>query len=405
MDGKINILGVNITNIDKNKLKKNISEIVNGNKFNYIVTLNPEILLKAAKDEELFYVVNSADFVPADGIGLKFAALLTGKIIPRITGVEITEIIFDHCASLNKKILIVRWENSLSGRTDIETAVKKHYPDLNFLVHSMRREKEYWPGILHNQEIINFQPDVLFCLFGAPFQEKFIYHIAKKIPQVKLAIGVGGAFDFLTEKIKRAPRLLRAIGLEWFWRLAKQPKIRWKRISNAIAVFPYRFLIWRFILPFFYRKNIACLLFKKENKQRYILLVERQGNPGYWQLPQGGIDGEDLATAGDRELREEINCPDFKFIAIYKNLYKYKFGQRNEGDEYAQNVQKHCGYKGQKQSLYIAEFIGKDKDIKVNFWEHTDWKWVPAERFLETVHACRKEAARIYMDIFSKLDV
>jgi len=90
-------------------------------------------------------------------------------------------------------------------------------------------------------------------------------------------------------------------------------------------------------------------------------------------------------------------------VCAYKNQYKYKFGQRNEDSEYIKIVKKHLGYKGQSQSLYIAEFTGKDTDIRINFWEHTNWKWVPEENVLNTVHDCRKKAMNIYLNIFSKI--
>jgi len=287
MQNKINILGINIDNISKNDLKDSISSLLNSSSFQYIVTPNPEIILKAITDEEYFYIINNASLAPADGIGLKFAALVTGNIIPRITGVEITDELLNICNHLQKKVLIVNWKDGLSSDIDIQTALNKKYQDLNFFVHSMPRERDNWKSILNQTEILKYEPDVVFCLFGAPYQEKFIYHIAKKIPNVKLAIGVGGAFDFFTNKIKRAPGIFRIIGLEWLWRLIKQPK-RWKRIYNAVVVFPFKFLRWQFILPLFYRKNVACLIYKKENNKRFVLLVEREDCEDYWQLPQGG---------------------------------------------------------------------------------------------------------------------
>jgi N-acetylglucosaminyldiphosphoundecaprenol N-acetyl-beta-D-mannosaminyltransferase len=79
--------------------------------------------------------------------------------------------------------------------------------------------------------------EIVFVNFGAPDQEKFIFENKSQFPNAKVLVGVGGAFDFLTGKIRRAPNWLRGLGLEWLWRLVQEPK-RIKRIWNAVVVFP-----------------------------------------------------------------------------------------------------------------------------------------------------------------------
>jgi len=95
-------------------------------------------------------------------------------------------------------------------------------------------------------EMINAaSPDVLFVAYGAPFQEFWIARNLHKIPCVKVAMGVGGAFDFLSGKLDRAPVFMRKIGLEWLYRLLKEPRKRLRRIVNATVVFPYRVMVVR----------------------------------------------------------------------------------------------------------------------------------------------------------------
>ncbi len=79
---------------------------------------------------------------------------------------------------------------------------------------------------------------MVFCNFGAPLQEIFLYHL-KDANQIRLAMGVGGSFDYVTGKRKRAPRWVQSIGMEWFWRLLLQPR-RFFRTWNATVVFPFR---------------------------------------------------------------------------------------------------------------------------------------------------------------------
>ena len=79
---------------------------------------------------------------------------------------------------------------------------------------------------------------VLFVAFGMGKQEKWIHENLSKMPGVKIAMGVGGSFDFISGKIKRAPLFMRQLGLEWLYRLIQQPS-RIKRIFNATIKFPW----------------------------------------------------------------------------------------------------------------------------------------------------------------------
>jgi 8-oxo-dGTP pyrophosphatase MutT (NUDIX family) len=200
---------------------------------------------------------------------------------------------------------------------------------------------------------------------------------------------------------------MRKLGLEWFWRLfgflSKQKVNRKKRIKNAVIKFPWKFFKWIFVWPLIYRENVACLLFKKEGDKYKILLVERQNEKDHWQLPQGGTDGESVEDAGKKELSEETGTLNFKFIASYKKLYKYRFwddiaGKYGSGGK----PRKHSGYRGQRQGLYIAEYFGNDNDIKINIWDHTDWKWVDADNLVNEVHLTRKKPTEIYLNKFKQ---
>ena len=82
------------------------------------------------------------------------------------------------------------------------------------------------------------QPLLLFVAFGHPKQEKWIFKHLDQLPSVKVAIGVGGSFDFISGNVSRAPEVLRSLGLEWLYRLIKEPW-RWKRIYTAVVVFPF----------------------------------------------------------------------------------------------------------------------------------------------------------------------
>lgn len=86
------------------------------------------------------------------------------------------------------------------------------------------------------------RPQVLFVAYGAPKQELWIAEHAPKLPSLRLIMGVGGSFDFYSGAVKRAPQFLRSLGLEWLWRLFKNPRQRSRRIWNAVVVFPLKAL-------------------------------------------------------------------------------------------------------------------------------------------------------------------
>jgi len=406
----LNILGINISTDNKQEILKKVSDFLNDKTPYYIVTPNPEFLLAAHKDEEFFYILNKADIAVPDGIGLSLAGFFMGKIIRRIAGIDL---MLDICALAekeNKSVFLLGGQGNIAREAAIK--LKEKYGKLRIVGAETGLEAGEWgieaglwkKGKQKNKElelrIKNAKPDILFAAFGQMKQEKWIYHNLPQLPSVKLAMGVGGSFDFIAGKIKRAPRVMRAVGLEWLWRLLQEPKKRWLRIFDAVIKFPLEFFKWRFVHPWLYRPNVACLLYRRAGNKIQILLAERKNPVGHWQLPQGGTDGESLEIAGSRELREEIGTDKFKPIAAFKKLHKYKFGDTLSRGVKSRQIE---GYKGQKQGLFIAEFFGQDSDITINFWDHRAWRWVDLEKTESEVHPHRQEATKIFIDKFKSI--
>ncbi len=243
---KINILGVNITKAGRQEVLEKIYGFLTHGRQHQIVTPNPEIILTATgHDEELFYILNKADLAVPDGVGLKLASWLLGKNLIRITGADLLKDILAMAEEQSRRVAVFNWRSGLSSTRDILQALTVHYPKLQALVIDVERQTVMDEQILARAR--EFAPEIIFSTSGAPYQEKFIFHALPELKTVRLGMGVGGSFDFLSGRIKRAPQWLRRLGLEWLWRLIKQPK-RWQRIFNAVIVFPYKFLLWRFTL-------------------------------------------------------------------------------------------------------------------------------------------------------------
>ncbi|MFH0929944.1 MAG: WecB/TagA/CpsF family glycosyltransferase [Candidatus Moraniibacteriota bacterium] len=226
------ILGVRVGNFSVREIEENILEILeNFPQQKFAVTLNPEILLKAHRDESYLNILNSADLNICDGFGLRLAGFLKGKRMKaRFTGVDAVDFLLENAKKNDLRVLVIAAENSLSAPEEIKRAIWKKYPGLSAKSEYFSSSQDFFKnGIIEEAEII-------FVNFGAPEQEKFIFENREKFPNAKILIGVGGAFDFLTGKIKRAPSFLRGLGLEWLWRVIQEPK-RIKRIWNAVVVF------------------------------------------------------------------------------------------------------------------------------------------------------------------------
>lgn len=400
-----NILGINITNASRGHIEKMLSDCLRDGKDQIkIATPNPEMILAAQKDEEYFYILNNAELSLLDGIGLKFAGFAIGKNIPRFTGVELTEFLLSEASRSGQKVLILNWKKGLSTREEIVKAVKKDHPSIDVMVLNSDREGKD----IDHSGLEQYGPRILLCAFGVPWQEKYIYNNLKNLSSVRLAAGIGGTFDYYTGKIGSTPKIFKAFGLEWLWRLLQIPafsdrKKRLKRIFNAVLVFPYKFIVWRFLEPFCYRKNVACLLYKKEDNRYFVFLVERRDEKGHWQMPQGGLSGQSILEAGKKELREETGNSNFEVVHYTKFIYKYRFPKLSKTNFRGADMPKHAGFKGQKQALLIARFKGEDKNIAVNYWDHRAWKWVAIEEFLNTVHKTRKHSNAKYLDIFNNI--
>lgn len=228
------VLGVRVDNLSTSEIREKI--LLSLEKFpkqTFVTTLNPEILLKAHWDSSYRDILNKGDINLCDGFGLKLVSYLRGKSIKaRMAGAALVDFILKQANSRALRVLVVSVENSLSTPSEIERSLKEKYPRLF-------AKAEYFSGSqdLFKNDIIK-QTDIVFVNFGAPAQEKFISENREKFPKARILIGIGGAFDFITGRVRRAPRLCQSIGMEWLWRFIQEPK-RLRRIVNAVIIFPF----------------------------------------------------------------------------------------------------------------------------------------------------------------------
>jgi len=234
---KIEIFGIKFDNLSMEEVLEKIKGFFIDNGQHYIVLPYSEFVVRAQKDEEFRKILNEADFCLCEGRGLYLMARLLGKKLKEnIFGVELIynlvkkSEIRNPKSETNSKFQIQNSKFFLFGGTEkvVEITAKKlgdsiigfehGYQDLDKVIEEINEKK----------------PEILLVGLGSPMQEKWIYYNLYKMPSVKLAIGVGGAFDFISGRVKRAPKIIQKIGLEWLWRLIVQPR-RFQRIFIGVG--------------------------------------------------------------------------------------------------------------------------------------------------------------------------
>jgi len=232
------ILGVKFDIVTESEALNKLIEFLDGDSsLKKVYTPNPEIVMLAQDDNELFRIVNEADLVLADGIGVIIASKIKGlELKDRVTGVDTMDKLLEYCGQKGKSIFIF---GGKPGVAEIACEnIEKKYKGIKIAGH-------YHGYVSENDEdeIINkinkTKADILFVCLGAPKQEKWIDKNKNKL-KCSLAMGVGGSVDVYAGVAKRAPVAFQKLGLEWFYRLLKEPW-RFKRML-VLPKFLIRFI-------------------------------------------------------------------------------------------------------------------------------------------------------------------
>jgi N-acetylglucosaminyldiphosphoundecaprenol N-acetyl-beta-D-mannosaminyltransferase len=239
---KADILGVKITKITKKEAVEKVKEFLFDYRQHTVFTPNPEMIVLAQKDKEFKQILNRACLSLPDGGGLVLISrILRNSLQEKIAGVDFVIDIIRLAENKKQSVYFLGGENPKIA-AELALKLKNEFPNLKIVgANDGGKINENGEGERDEETIklINeARPDILFVAFGHGKQEKWIFKNLEEMPSVKIATGVGGAFNFLAGEIKRAPRILRQLNLEWFWRLILEPK-RFRRIFNATIIFPY----------------------------------------------------------------------------------------------------------------------------------------------------------------------
>lgn len=223
---KVNILGITIDNLTMTETLAKIETFLTDGKPHLVFTPNPEIIMRAQRDEDLKNIINSADLKTADGASLVVCSkLFLGKPLKeRITGIDLMQNLVEVAGRKGYRIFFLG-----GGEKTVQRAadnLRSKYPEIKIvgLHHGYFSEAEDEKII---QAIKAARPDILFVGLGAPRQERWLHKYKDQL-NVPVAMVVGGSFDVLAGLKKRAPEWMIKTNTEWIYRLLTEPK-RWKR--------------------------------------------------------------------------------------------------------------------------------------------------------------------------------
>ncbi|MBU8881101.1 WecB/TagA/CpsF family glycosyltransferase [Bacillus sp. FJAT-29790] len=220
---KEKFLGVDVCKQNYEQLTSSLLNDIEQNKKSFIVAINPEKIMKAQEDQSLKELLNKADYQIPDGIGIIIASKLKGgQIRERVTGIDMMLTLCGAAASHGKKIFLYGAKPGIADKAKIK--LEERFPGIQIVGVINGYEKD---ERLIEQTINEADPDIIFVAKGSPAQEYWILdHMNRLAPKVYQ--GVGGSFDVISGRINRAPELFQKLGMEWFYRLMKEPW-RWKR--------------------------------------------------------------------------------------------------------------------------------------------------------------------------------
>ena len=236
---KYSLYGVDLCPMSKAILLEKLCKALEGRKQICVFTPNLQMLGSAAKDKRLAGLLNSADILLPDGVGIHLAAKRSGYTLPdKMTGIDTAYSLLRYASVLGYRVFLLG-----GGKGVAESArknLKKQLPALcvcgtHHGYFDKRRDSPQNREVL--KKIQKARPDILFVCFGFPLQEIWIKQNASALTSVRLLMGLGGSLDVWSGKTQRAPKAFQRMNLEWMWRCIREPKRILPLVKNLVTVF------------------------------------------------------------------------------------------------------------------------------------------------------------------------
>jgi N-acetylglucosaminyldiphosphoundecaprenol N-acetyl-beta-D-mannosaminyltransferase len=216
------VLGVGFDRLDLAAATALVLDRLDRGERTFVITANPEFVMLARGDRELAEIAQRSDIVVADGAGIVAGSRLLGDPLARVPGRLLVDALVPQLASRGASVFLLGAAPGIAERA--AEALRRRSPEL--------RIAGCHAGLPGDDDTVarvsGAVPDVVLVAYGMPKQERWIARHLSALPSVKLAIGVGGVFDQLAGIQKVPPPFVHRLGLEWLWRLARDPA-RWRR--------------------------------------------------------------------------------------------------------------------------------------------------------------------------------
>jgi N-acetylglucosaminyldiphosphoundecaprenol N-acetyl-beta-D-mannosaminyltransferase len=218
-----------------------------GDKTHHLVTANAQFYVLAERNEAFRRCVAEAEYVCADGISIVMACKWLGKAsVTRVSGVDLIPLLCQQAAMLGLPVYFLGGQPGAAAQS--ASLMMEHYPGLKIAgigcpPTGFQESPEVLKEVLRSVEIA--KPSIIFVALGAPHQEFFIQQHVRAL-NVPVALGVGGSFEMISGRVRRAPNWIRRGGLEWAYRWAQEPRRLAKRyfVGNTL----FSFYVMRYLL-------------------------------------------------------------------------------------------------------------------------------------------------------------
>lgn len=224
------LLNTYVNNLTMKETIQSIEKMIRNDKKSYIVAVNVDVIVKIEQDDYLKKITDEADLVLVDGQPLIWISRMYKRDVKaKISGSDLVPLLCKRAAQKGYSVFIIGGKKGIAKKA-CENLKKKH-PSINIVGYyapPLGFEKDEVELNKINDMITKVSPDILIACFGCPKQEKWIYENYHKY-KAKVSICAGATVDFLAGNINRAPKWMSNHGLEWFYRLIKEPRRMFKR--------------------------------------------------------------------------------------------------------------------------------------------------------------------------------
>ncbi|MCV3314526.1 WecB/TagA/CpsF family glycosyltransferase [Pediococcus ethanolidurans] len=223
---KVKIFDVEFDALSMKETVQLVEQRIASKKGTHLLGVNADKINEIDSDPEMKRIVSEADIINADGASVVLASHVLKQPLPeRVAGIDLMQELLKASNTQGYTVYFLGAKESVvSGMVSI---LKKKYKDLKVIGYRNGYfSKDKWKNIA--DKLIILKPDIVFIGITSPTKEYLIdYFLSKKIHTVFM--GVGGSFDVLSGNVKRAPKLMQRLNLEWIYRVAQEPRRLFKR--------------------------------------------------------------------------------------------------------------------------------------------------------------------------------